>query len=392
MSIAYLIAAFSCGVLACTMGACQSFVLAGLIGIAGMGVASAMNAAALASPDLATMLFASVASGETDVMTAVLSNLGPVISNLSFDALFAPAIAFTAPIWAGTYAKVRGYIKSDQLSDTQCWVPLLEPFRRVDVLLVGGVGGVIGAIINWFITVYLGIGIDGHACAVFITCITCKIIAGEGFISPIPVTKKTLGHRFSGTQEQGWLGHLSTASMRYTIAIFCGACFAYAEYLLMLNPITFSYAHTIGFLIGAVGLIFLMMNFTIQVLPPITASACFVVKGMVIAMGNTPEVVASISPITFMLWGAAGGCIGITACHLLIQLFKAFSNAYVDPPACGILVASFFGFTIIAGSHALASTIYFPVIVLVLCIIYSIGQYLYLKNYKTDTLVNSFVA
>lgn len=375
MSITYLLAAFSCGVLACTMGACQSFVLAGLVGIAGMGVASAMNAAALASPDTAALLFQSVASGKSDVMTAVLSNLGPVIGNLSFDVLFAPAIAFVAPIWAATYARRRGYLKAEQLSEFQSWAPLLEPFRKVDVLLAGGIGGVIGATINWFVTVFLGISIDGHAVSVFLTCILCKVIAGEGLISRIPEEKRINGNRFMPTQEQGWMGHLNTAALRYTMAIFCGACFGYAEYILMLNPITFSYAHTIGFLVGAVGLMFLMMDFKIQVLPPITASACYLVKGMVIAMGNTPEAVLQISPGTFMIWGAAGGCIGITACHILIQMFKAFSNAYIDPPACGIMCTSFVGLMIIANLPGIAVSIHFPIAVIAICIVYAVGEY-----------------
>lgn len=390
MSIGYILAAFSCGVLACSMGACQSFVMAGLIGIAGMGVAAAMNGAALASSEVAAMLFPAVASGQTDVMTAVLGNMGPVISNIAFDAMFAPAIAFQAPIWAATYARKKGYIKRTQLCDTQCWVPLLEPFRRVDILLIGGLGGVFGALINWFITVYMNIAIDGHACAVLITCLLCKVIAGEDFISPIPQKLKNLGNRFSPVQEQGWLGHLGKASIRYTLAIFCGACFAYVEKILMLNPLTFGFAHVIGFLFGAVGLIFLMMNFQIQVLPPITASACFVVKGMVIAMGNTPEAVSQISDITFLIWGAAGGCIGITACHILIQTFKAFSSAYIDPPACAIVISSFLGFTIIAGNTAIACSIVVPTIIVALCIIYATIEYfIYKRDYNVISIKTS---
>lgn len=379
MSIAYIIAAFSCGVLACTMGACASFVMAGIVGVAGYGVSAAMNAGALASPELAAIIFPAVAEGSSDVMNAVLNNLGFMIANLSFDAMFAPAIAFVAPLWAGAYAKKRNYISSSDLSNAMCWVPLLEPQRKIDVLLVGGIGGVIGAVGNWFLTVFLGIGIDGHATMIFISCLCCKFWIDGKLVNPRTPEGKLLGSRWNPNQQRGWLGHLNEACMRYTMAIFCGACFGYAVRIAMLSPVTFSIAHTLGFLVGAIGLIFLMMGFSCQPLMPMVVPACFIIKGMVIGLGNTPAAAAAVSEIEFMIWGAGGACVGITACDFLVQLFSIYSDVYIDPPGCAIMCGSFVGFTIVP-SFGLSNSIAFPVCCIIFGIAYSLIEYLKCRN------------
>lgn len=390
MSIEYIIASFACGIFASSLGSCGAFAFAGIIGIGGIGVAAAMNAAALSNSSLAADLFPAVASGNMDVLTAVYNNLGPVLENITFGPMLGPAIAFTAPLWAGAYAHKRGYVKAEAISDTMCWFPQLDQFRRLDILFAGGIGGVIGASINWFVSQFLGLGIDGAVCSIVITCLLCKLWIEGRLISPKTEEGKKLGSRLGPNQIPGWFPFLRIAGIRYTLAIAAGACFAYTERMLMLNPITFSFAHTIGFLIGACLFLLLMMGFKVMVFPPITASATFLVKGMIIVLGNTPEAAASVSTLTFMLWGAAGGIIGITACDIMLQLFRSFSNVYLDPPASGIIWGSFVAFTVVPRWFpVLAYNNIFPVCCIAFALIYSILEYVKCRGTNIYTKIPS---
>lgn len=377
MSITMILVAFACGVMACSMGGLQTFVFAGFTGMVGMGISAAMNTA-VANPELAALLFPTVANG--DISTAVLGNLGWMIGDVSFGPMFSPAIALVGTIWAGAYARRRNYITGAELADAQSWVPLFDPIKKVDVLLVGGLGGVFGLMGSYLIDVVLGIGIDSMASVLIISSIMCKLWLDHKLITPVPKELEVNGNRFNPNQQSGWLGYLNKASIRFTLAICVGAVFGYAVRLGMLNYITFSFAHTIGFLIGGAALMFLFMGYKIVPLMPMSVPACFGIKGMIITLGNTPAAAASVPALDFMIWGAGFAVLGVFASYAGMQLLSAFSDNYIDAPAIAITTGSFTALTIIPAFPQLANNVILPVSFIIIGLLYSVAEYFICKE------------
>ncbi len=172
MSILALIAAFGGGVFAAAIGGVEAFIFTGIFAIVG-GAAGMMG-------------------------FADSSNI--LVNYFAFGPFFGPHIAFAGAVAGAAYAKKKGYLENgaDIISS-------LAGLNRPDVLLVGGLFGVIGFLIKELVIVNLFAGTisprlvtDAPGITVFISAILVRLIFGgkmrtsENFISKGNVLGTTL--------------------------------------------------------------------------------------------------------------------------------------------------------------------------------------------------------
>lgn len=152
MSIFAILAAFGGGCFAAAIGGVESFVFTGVFAILG----AALN-----------MAGASAAGGI-------------LVGTIAFGPFFVPAVAFTGAVGAAAYAKKKGYMENG--ADI---VTCLSTLNQADVILVGGVVGVIGyALLNFVVTPLFGGGIsarlvtDGPGFVVFWFAVIIRLVFG----------------------------------------------------------------------------------------------------------------------------------------------------------------------------------------------------------------------
>ncbi len=115
MEVCTLLAAFGAGVFGTVIGGVATFIMVGLIALAG---------------SIASM------AGAADLATSVLA----------FGTVFGPHISFTGAVTAAAYAGRRGYLKSGGADI----MTSLNGLGKADVFLIGGITGVAGFLIQWF--------------------------------------------------------------------------------------------------------------------------------------------------------------------------------------------------------------------------------------------------
>lgn len=169
MEITMLIISFAGGVFGTFIGGTTAFIFTGLIALLGIGVA--------------------VITGET-----------MILDNIAFGPFFGPHIAFAGAAAGAAFAgkmsrtKVRDYerkmhlpeddlvqgpgIKPDLIEGQDTLVPLYKT-QSPEVLIVGGVFGVLGYLIQHLYGQILQIPIDTVALTVATICIICRFLFGE---------------------------------------------------------------------------------------------------------------------------------------------------------------------------------------------------------------------
>lgn len=167
-----LIAAFGGGVFAASIGALPAFIMTGVFSISGALLAMA---------------------------GAPIS--GFVINSMAFGPLFGPMTSFAGGVAAAAYAKKRGYMENGADIATA-----LNSLGKPDVLLVGGVFGMIGfALLTWVVTpIFTGkIATDGPGIIVFFSGLLARLIfggkirTGDKFLSQGTALAQTLVIAFS---------------------------------------------------------------------------------------------------------------------------------------------------------------------------------------------------
>lgn len=266
MEIIGFIAAFFGGIFGALIGGVASFVLFGLMGIVGLAIQL---------------------TGGSDVF----------FQNVAFSPMFSPAIAFAGAAAAAAYVnrKNRKMTAVERAEVTGLTAPLYH-FKQLDVLLVGGIFGVIGYVINWGLTT-VGLPGDTVAWAFGITGVVSRLVFGDiGLLSPS--MKK--GFAFDAKKflfDAVWAFALGFVLSEVIAAIG-------VEY------------HTIGFFIGAFLMVF--QYFAID-FPMI-------------------HHVALVAGVAFTVFGNAwiAGLFAVLAVwvgELLLQLINTDVDAHIDFPA-----------------------------------------------------------
>ncbi len=274
-----LIISFAAGIFGAAFGALPAFILCGLFGIIGA---------------------AAKICGAGDIFTLVLT----------WGLLLGPQTSFAGGFAAAAYAAKRGYIPSGRDICSG-----LMGLNKADVLLVGGVFGVIGQLL--MILFNQVPNINGIA---WTNTLALSVI-GSAFIARIAFCKEgILGKvkpgtsRWRPTEDVCWLPWQSKPTQLLLIGIGMGFP---AAYIITANPDMLF----LMFGIGAFSLIFLQYGTQIPVTHHIGLAAGYFAA----VTGN-------------FWWAATMALVAVYLAEFFACLFLIHGDSHIDPPTCSLVV------------------------------------------------------
>ena len=292
MSIFNLIAAFGGGAFAASIGALPAFIMTGVFAVVGAAVSMA---------------------GAADA--------GNILVNyFAFGSFFGPHIAFAGGVAAAAYAKKKGISDNGADIATSC-----AGHNAPDVLIVGGIFGVIGFLFKEFVVMNLFAGTisprlvtDAPGITVFLSAILVRLVFG----GKLRTGDKTIS-------QGGALGNTIVIGICYSLLV-AGVYFAGLE-VVPIETFAGSY-HVLIFGMAAIGLIFAEIGqpffgcHHIVIIAAETAVQCY---------NNTGNAwMAVIMAIVF-------GTISAIICDVETNLINSGSDSHIDGPACAIFIMTF---------------------------------------------------
>lgn len=276
MTWALILAAFGGGVFGALFGALPAFIFTGFLGLIGVGVISAGGPAT-------------------------------ILNDITFGTLFGPHISFAGGVAAAAFA-------ANKRHELESALDILTPLKKTNdirVLLVGGIFGIIGLLIQSAL-VYFKTPVDTVAFTVFISCVISRFTFGKsGLIGKFTPKDGTKREFIPDAKSLGFV-------MMYSFAL--GLVISYLVDLTQIN--------VLGFVISASLLILLQFGFDIPVTHHITLVAGY-------------ATIASGSILVGALFAVIAGIIG----EIAGKTFNSYVDTYIDPPATTIFICSFFIFT-----------------------------------------------
>lgn len=274
-SLETILAAFGGGVLGAAIGALPAFIFTGIVGLIGI---------------------------------AVLASGGPatILNDITFGTLFGPHIAFAGGVAAAAYAgNKKKYIDNGM----DILTPLIKS-KDTLVLIIGGIFGVVGYLINSFF-VSIKLPTDTVALTVFTSGLIVRFIFGTSGIfgnNEIATTTEVEKRRF--------LPDSKTLVFNIVLALGLGLVISYLVNLTQIN--------VLGFCISAATLIFVQMGFEF----PTTHHITLVAGYATIATGNI---------FIGAFFAVIAGIVG----EIVDKIFNSYYDTHIDPPATAIFICSF---------------------------------------------------
>lgn len=267
MTLNLILAAFGGGLLGALIGALPVFIMTGFMVIAGLMVGAG-------GPD--------------------------VVGGIAFGAYLGPHIAFAGGVAAAAFAHKKGKLEAggDILSP-------MAKFNDASVLLVGGVFGVVGLLINYLYATVLTIPTDTVAMTVVTSGLIARLVFGKsGLLGKCEDPKRV----FFPVAES-----LSTLVV---IGLGLGLVSSYfaVEYNLVV----------LGFGISAASLIFTQMGFEV----PGTHHISLVSAVAAAASGS-------------IIIGAVFGILSAILGDVFGKIFNSYCDSHIDPPAGAIFILTF---------------------------------------------------
>lgn len=288
MTILTIIAAFGGGVFGASIGALPAFILTGVVAIIG-GIADGGAVA------------------------------GSYVGTVAFNTILGPHIAFAGGVAAAAYAAKIG--KSENGADiaTACY-----GYNEPSILIVGGVFGVIGAIIGNVIVpaIFGGIipyGTDNPGMTVFISGCIARLAFGKRGLLSAPASRKALS---SGKA----LSSLLVMAFSYALVV-SGAYCVLAD---AVGPEVLGSYHVVIFGLAAVGLVFAEFGVAyngwhhIGIIAAEAAMAGYAIGGVGAAMGL----------------GIVMGLVSAILGDFEGNMLNTDVDSHIDPPAFAICLCT----------------------------------------------------
>lgn len=276
---------------------------------------------------------------------------------LTFGPFFGPHISFASACAAASYARKKGYMQSGKDGLTS-----LMGLNKPDVLVVGGIFGILGYIVHSGIAAFASQGqTDTVALSVIITSLFAKVIFGNHGLQEIfgvlSDEAKKRGRFVLGGNNR-WIAFQDTMGQKVIIAIGAGGLSAYVTQMMLGNPQTASQAVFVGFCISAISLVFLQAGQGTPISHHITITAAYTVA----ASGN-------------IFWGIAMAIIASQLCDIGSRLFYIHGDTHVDPPAFAICSGAFLVYCLnIAGVFKLAGSL-IPLLIIAIFIAWGVFDF-----------------
>lgn len=268
MTLNLILAAFGGGVLGATIGALPAFILTGFMVIAGIGLGGA------APVDM--------------------------VGNVAFGAFLGPHIAFAGGVAAAVFSHRRGKLEAggDILTP-------LSKFNDPMTLIVGGIFGVLGLVVNHLYGNVMVLATDTVAMTVVTSGIIARIAFGKtGLTGKCDTDKRVY---FPVAESLGTL-----------IVIGLGLGLVSSYFAVEFNLVV------LGFGISAASLVFAQMGFPVPGTHHITLIAAVAAA----ATGN-------------IMIGAAFGAVSAVLCDAFGKTFNSYCDSHIDPPAGAIFILTF---------------------------------------------------
>lgn len=271
---------------------------------------------------------ASVGAVPAFIFTGILAMLGavaalsghPELLGVAFGPVFGPHVSFGGGVAAAAFAGARGVLPTGRDIGT----PLMS-LKRVDVLLVGGIFGALGYLVN------AGLGwsgvaawTDSIAVSVVLTAIVARLMFGRTSViaasTSVDGSAPPFGRRFRPTDSATWLPWQQDIQHVVTISLAVGLAASYLASSAGLNAA----ADALSFGIATTVLVFLVMGNKVPVTHHIALPAALAVLHGTGFFGG-------------VLCGVAGGLIG----ELGSRVMLIHGDTHIDPPAIGIATVVF---------------------------------------------------
>jgi hypothetical protein len=274
-------AAFGGGMWGAAVGAVPAFIFTGILAMLGAAVA--------------------LASGHKELL------------DVAFGPVFGPHVSFGGGVAAVAYAAARGRASTGR----DIGAPLMN-LRSVDVLLVGGIFGVAGLLLNsGFASLKVANWTDSIALTVVVTNMAARLIWGK--TSLFGTVASPAGRRFRPDDSATWLPW----QQDFTHVLAIGLAVGLAASYLAVRGVSVA-ADGLAFGIATSVLVFLIMGQKVPVTHHIALPAAVgVLHGAGFAGG--------------VLCGMAGAVIG----EIASRVFLIHGDTHIDPPAVGIAAVVF---------------------------------------------------
>jgi hypothetical protein len=277
-----LLAAFAGGLLGAAVGALPAFIFTGFAVLAGVAVLGAGGGA-------------------------------EIVSSVAFGPVFGPHISFGGGVAAAAYAHRQGYVDSGRDITAA-----LMGLNRPDVLLVGGLFGTLGWLLNWGFQALGWVSwTDTIALTVVVSAVVARLALGRkgltGQVAPG-------GARWRPSETANWLRWQETPPQLALIGFAVATLSAYMAAILGPNK----GGDVLGFGFAAALLLFLQFGARM----PVTHHIAL------------PAAAAAISFDSFAA-GIAFGIAGAFAGELWARLLLIHGDTHIDPPAAAIATMIF---------------------------------------------------
>ena len=301
MSFLSLIAAFGGGAFGAALGALPAFIMTGFVALAGAGIALA---------------------GGADVL----------VGNLAFGSFFGPHIAFAGGVAAAAYAGRKSTTsKTGQLVSGDVAVLTEEDiFNGSDItfalnskgdysiIIVGGIFGVIGYLINYLYSSIIGFQTDTVA----------MTVATSGVLARLIIGKSGLIGKYTSNDSREFISKGKELIYNIILGLMVGIVISYTGAVLIesgapVNAVKASYP-SLCFAISAITLIFVQFGAGVPTTHHIslTSSNAFVLSG---------------NPIVGIIVAIISSLLG----DFFTKTFNSHCDSHIDPPACTIFIMTF---------------------------------------------------
>ncbi|WP_297233235.1 hypothetical protein [uncultured Flavonifractor sp.] len=290
MDLFALVAAFGGGIIGAYMGALPAFIMTGIFALVG------------------------------SVLTAAGVGGDIAVNMLAFGSFVGPHIAFAGGVAAAGYAGKKGKLSSgtDILSS-------LNGLGEPDVILVGGIFGVLGYLVSYGIGMLPVIGNAGPATTdlpgitVFILAVITRLVFGQ----------TGLTGKYTGTGKREWFS--TGKGFVYNVVLGGGigivvSCLAVVLYQSG-NTAAFGIFPIICFGFAAISLIFTQTGFATPATHHIFLPAALAASAGILAWGESGFVLG-------VVFGILGSLLG----DLVGKTLNSHCDTHIDPPATTIFI------------------------------------------------------
>ena len=303
LTITLLLAAFAGGLFGAAIGGLPAFIFTGFVVLAG----------------------AAAAASGTDF---------DFINNIAFGPVFGPHISFSGGAAAAAFAARRG-----ELEDGKDIAAPITGVNDYMALLVGGLFGVGGLIVNQLIALVTPLGQSGFfygnytdtiALTVFISGIVARLMFGStGILGSMSPEQRERGRLAAPEGEAVWLDYQQGFLQSVVLGLGTGLLSAYLVVAFSeAGSGAIAAAAVLGWGISAASLILLQIGFSCPVTHHMTLPAGVAATAVLLAFGGSGPVA--------MIAGAVAGIGGALLGELFSRLFLIHGDTHVDPPAAAI--------------------------------------------------------